>query len=98
MYVHSFQQYYKDGSNGTRDCRWFSGFFLIVKITLFLIYASSLAEISYVLITCALIMAAVIALIVQPFKEAYDIFSFTMGSTILCISGRREPHCNLFTR
>ena len=27
MYVHSFQQYYKDGSNGTRDCRWFAGFF-----------------------------------------------------------------------
>ena len=75
MYVHSFQQYYKDGSNGTRDCRWFSGFFLIVKITLFLIYASSLAEISYVFFIFASIMAAVIVLILQPFKEAYDIYN-----------------------
>ena len=33
MYVHSFQQYYKDGSNGTRDCRWFAGFFLIVQLS-----------------------------------------------------------------
>ena len=102
MYVHSFQQYYKDGSNGTRDCRWFSGFFLIVKITLFLIYVSSLAEISYVLVTCALIMAAVIVLIVQPFKEAYDIFNmltlqFLLWAPLFFASVAGESHIAIFS-
>ena len=46
QYVNTFQQYYKDGSNGTRDCRWFAGFLFLVRSTLFVIYSYSLSEIS----------------------------------------------------
>ena len=34
----SLQGYYKDGTDGTRNCRWFSSLYLIARITLFLVY------------------------------------------------------------
>ena len=33
-FVNSFQKYYKDGSNGTRDVRWFAGFFILFKLSI----------------------------------------------------------------
>ncbi len=34
----SFQQCYKDGTNGTRDCRWFSAVYFLLRIGVFLAY------------------------------------------------------------
>ena len=31
-FMDAFQGHYKDGTNGTRDCRWFSALYLIVRI------------------------------------------------------------------
>ena len=38
-FVDTFQKYYKDGSNGSWDCRWFAGFFILFKAFLYLCYA-----------------------------------------------------------
>ena len=35
-----FQGSYKDGTNGTRDCRWFAALYLMLRIILFVVYAS----------------------------------------------------------
>ena len=74
-FVHTYQRYYKDGSNGTWDCRWFAAYYIIIKIAAFFTYAVSLAEISYVFITIVSIIAAVISVIVQPYREEYDMFN-----------------------
>ena len=34
-----FQGSYKDGSNGTRDCRWFTTLYLILRIAILMAYA-----------------------------------------------------------
>ena len=83
MYVHSFQQYYKDGSNGTRDCRWFADFFLIVQLSIYVIYTLSLCDMTFVLLIFALIIAAVIVLVVQPYKEEYKVFNIRSANVLL---------------
>ena len=35
-----FQGSYKDGTNGTRDCRWFAALYLMLRIALLVVYAS----------------------------------------------------------
>ena len=34
-----FQGSYKDGSNGTRDCRWFTSLYLMLRIAVLMVYA-----------------------------------------------------------
>ena len=74
-FVNTFQQYYKDGSDGTHDCRWFSGFFIIIKIAAFAVYAITLEEIANVLLSILCIIAAIITLILNPFKKEYEVFN-----------------------
>ena len=38
IFMDTFQGCYKDGSNGTRDCRWFSAFYFILRIVGCVIY------------------------------------------------------------
>ena len=75
QYVNSFQQYYKDGSNGTWDCRWFAGFYIIVRAAAFATYAVSLGEICNILLTGMFTLGAVVVLIVQPYKEECNVFN-----------------------
>ena len=77
-FVKVFQQYYKDGTNGTWDCRWFAAYYIIIKIAAFLTYTVSLGEISYVQVGMMSIVSALILLIVQPYREEYDVFN-TIG-------------------
>ena len=37
-FVNSFQECYKDGTNGTRDCRWFSAVYFLLRIVLSTVY------------------------------------------------------------
>ena len=83
MYVHSFQQYY---SNGTSDCRWFSGFFLILRIAAYLTYGLSHDETSYLLLSCVFIIASIFPLVVQPFKQEYSLFNVLSTDTLLLVA------------
>ena len=74
-FVNTFQQYYKDGSNGTFDCRWFAGFHIILRTAAFMTYIFSLSEIAYVLLTCLSIIGAGVVLLVHPYKEEYGVFN-----------------------
>ena len=86
MYVHSFQQYYKDGSNGTSDCRWFSGFFLILRLAAYATYGSSRDGTSYMLLSSVFIIASIVPLVVQPFKQEYDLFNVLSTNTFLLVA------------
>ena len=74
-FVHMFQQYYRDGRNGTMDCRLFAGFYFVVRICTFLIYALTLNDISYLCLACFAILLAIFLLVVQPYKKEYEFFN-----------------------
>ena len=74
-FVNSFQKYYKDGSNGTWDCRWFSGFFIVMKSFSYVAYAVSLNNISPILFMMLCIVTAALILTVEPYTEEYEVFN-----------------------
>ena len=81
--VHIFQKYYKDGSNGTWDCRWFAGFFIIIKSLAYFAYSVSLNVTSFIFIVILCISAAAIIVIVEPYKEEYKQFNVISANLFL---------------
>ena len=82
-FIHIFQKYYKDGSNGTWDCRWFAGFFIIIKSLAYFTYSYSLSNISYIFIVILFISAAAIIVILEPYKEEYIQFNVISANLFL---------------
>ena len=99
-FVNTFQQYYKDGSNGTFDCRWFAGFHIIIKTAAFMTGTFFINGIAYVLLTCANIIGAAVILMVHPYKNEYDVFN-TLNTILLLwqalfyISMLKEVHSKI---
>ena len=85
-FVNTFQQYYKDGSNGEWDCRWFAGIYLIFRAAAFLTYALSLNAISYTLLTAVCILGAIGFLMVEPYNKKYSVFN-TVSACFLLLQG-----------
>ena len=74
-FVCTFHHYYSDGRDGGRDTRWFAGFFVILQLGAYITYASSLGEIALVLQSMLFIILAMMVLLVQPYREEYEIFN-----------------------
>ena len=74
-FVQTFQQYYKDGRNGTMDCRWFAGFYFVVRICMFLSYGLTLSGLTYYLLITLFISMAILLLITEPYKREYAFFN-----------------------
>ena len=80
--VDTFQKYYKNGTNGTWDCRWFAGFFILLKSLSYLVNAICLSEISYIFITILCIVGAIVIVLVEPYAEEYKVFN-VIGAIVL---------------
>ena len=78
-FVHTFQQYYKDGRSGTMDCRWFAGFYFVVRICMFLSYGLTLSGLTYYLLITLFIsmtiLLLILLLITEPYKREYAFFN-----------------------
>ena len=64
----TFQGCYKDGTNGTRDCRYFAGLYLWIRIVLMGIYALTRTDFYYPLATVAVAVFGIFFAIFQPYK------------------------------
>ena len=69
-FVDTYHSSFKNGtSEGTRDFRWFSSSFFIIRIAMLLTYSISLDTMYFVLATILLISLSSMMTSVQPFKE-----------------------------
>ena len=69
-FVDSFQGCYKDGTEpGTRDYRWYASAFLIMRYLLIFIAISLFDSTYFPIATMLLVIAAMLFVILQPFKE-----------------------------
>ena len=83
-FVDAFQGYYKDGTNGTPDWRYFSGLYLIFRILAIGTYTLPDAKYNVVYrVTCYSSVSLFFGLL-QPYKEGWinywDSFSFMLSS------------------
>ncbi len=70
----SFLGSYKDGTNGTRDYRYFASIFLLFRIAISVVYALSyFSFLTGVLLTCS-VLATLIA-VAQPYNKKYASFN-----------------------
>lgn len=75
LFVSPFYRCYKDGTEpNTRDCRWFSAFFLILRIILPLVYSFTLGSVFLPLAVIIIFIFVMILITVKPYKPAYAHF------------------------
>ena len=85
-FVDTFQRYYKDGSSGGWDCRWFAGFFILYKCLSYFVYSISLSDLCFPLFTITGILAASVLVIVEPHKEEYAVFNIISTNLFLWVA------------
>ena len=74
--MESFLGSYTNGTNGTRDCRYFAFLFLIVRVTISVEYAVVYINFNFqiaVLLTCSLL--AIVVAVAQPYNKKYAFFN-----------------------
>ena len=75
LFVSPFYRCYKDGTEpNTRDSRWFSAFFLILRIILPLVYSFTLGSVFLPLAVIIIFIFVMILITVKPYKLAYAHF------------------------
>ena len=67
-FTDAFQGWFKDGTNGTRDFRYFAGFYLIFRIVILVEVAVSTYYIWMIIILCPIIASLMFALL-RPYKN-----------------------------
>ena len=68
-FMDSFQGCYKDGTNGTRDFRYFPAVYLLLRVFLFVMYASTLNETSFGIAALTFITLGIAIFTAQPYKQ-----------------------------
>ena len=68
-FLHVFWKYYRE------DCRWFAGYYFLTLFGSYLLYTFTLTGYSYTIAPIYFIIAAIIVLIVEPYKEEYAIYN-----------------------
>ena len=75
IFVDAFQGCYKDGTNGTRDCRYFAAVYLFKRLLLCVLFALTHSVAFYVLALFVLIGVAMLLAIVQPYKAEFSTYN-----------------------
>ena len=75
IFINCYQGYYKDGTNGTRDCRCFSITFFLIQLGTMGLFTLSKSTYCFSLAALSLIVVLFIILVVQPYKEQFKAYS-----------------------
>lgn len=83
-FVDAFQGCYRDGTEpGTRDCRWFSGMYLLFRVILIFIIAVSPTATFFAFSTIIILFFVILLIGLQPYKNS--LFQLTMANAAFLI-------------
>ena len=86
IFVDAFQGYYKDGTNGTQDCRYFAGVYLFLRLVLFVLFAVIRSGMYCAVAILALIGVAMLIARVQPYKAEFATYNAVDSIFILALA------------
>ena len=69
IFMDSFQGCFKDGTNGSRDCRWFAGLFLLVRILFLVAIAVTTSEFAFPAFGLIILFCLLFAALFKPYKS-----------------------------
>ena len=75
--MYSFYQYYKDGSDGSMDCRWFAAFYLMMRLGFYVLFAMTFSAFFYSLALIFTILSALVVITVR--KSVTNSISWTLS-------------------
>ena len=99
VFTDAFQGAYKNGTNGTRDHRWFALVYPSARILSYITYALTLSSFSFALITFLLIGIAALITVVQPYKKApHNIIDTLLMLTLTLITASKTSQISSIER
>ena len=82
-FVESFQGCYKDGTNGTYDCRYFSAVYMALRVAVLFIYTLTLSVYFYPIAAILFIITATSVALIQPYKSSiYNIIDAVLFNAV----------------
>ena len=82
----TFQGCYKDGTNGTRDCRYFAALYLITRFIFSVVHAFTVDVLFYAVGQFLLILFAMLTAIIQPYKSHFGVYNIVDTVFILVLA------------
>ena len=77
-FMECFHGYYKDGTNGTRDCRYVAGFYFLIRMLLCFLYAFATQLRTIVPLASGIVVTgALFVAVLQPYKKQHKINNIT---------------------
>ena len=86
IFIDAFQGCYKDGTEGTRDCRYFAATFFFVRILLFIIFALVPTGVFYGAALLVFIPLAIALVIMQPYKPRFSTYNAVDSVLVLLLA------------
>ena len=82
----TFQGSFKDGTNGTRDCRYFAAVYLMTRVLLYLSLGISIVTSNNSTINSVFLAVVVLLALFQPYKESlYDRLDIGLVVTLMVV-------------
>ena len=75
IFMQCFQGYYRDRTDGGRECRYFAALYPAFRIAAFVLYGSTLSILFYVVFIALSIVVANTIVIVRPYKVSFDFYN-----------------------
>ncbi len=79
IFMDAFQGCYKNGTNGTKDCRWYAAVYLWIRIAFFIVSAVALSDLRLPFVTFVHLIMLILVTVFHPYKSA----TFNTVETIL---------------
>ena len=81
-----FQGSFKDGTNGSQDCRFFSAFLLLIGLSFAVIFSLTLTHFYYMLAGTVVLVYCILLIMFQPYKQRrHNYTAITMATALLCV-------------
>ena len=91
-FVDAFHKYYKDGRDGSVDCRWFAAFYLLMRLGLYILFTMIINALFFNLATIFTAVCVVVIIVVQPYKKEYENFNVLDTVIVSLLSGWLVSH------
>ena len=86
-FMDAFQGCYKDGTNGTRDCRWFAAVYLGARLIAYIGYAVTRNVFLWTIIISIYTIVVILLIVVRPYSSSvYNIFDPIVMSFLVLFS------------
>ena len=85
IFIDAFQDCFKDGTNGTWDCRYFAAVYLM-RLVLFFPFVFTLGAAFYAVAILSLIGITMLIIIVQPYKAKFSSYNVVDSVFILTLA------------